>query len=158
MGGPTLTRFYSFHFLLPFTIIPFSMLHLFFLHKLGSSNPLGVDGDDGECIPFHPIYTVRDLAGVIITCFLLLILVFECPRLLGDPENFVPANPLLTPPHIKPEWYFLPLYAILRSIPHKGLGVCAIAGAILVLFILPSFYKNAKYQGVHNVIGRELYF
>ena len=103
VGGPTLNRFYSFHFLLPFTIIPLSMAHLHFLHKLGSSNPLGVDGDDGECIPFHPVYRIRDLGGVIVTCFVLSVLVFEFPRLLGDPENYIPANPLLTPIHIKPE-------------------------------------------------------
>lgn len=158
VGGPTLNRFYSFHFLLPFVMVPLVGLHLHFLHKLGSSNPLGVDGDDGDLVPFHPYYTLADLQGIIGACFVLDLLVCEYPYLLGDPENFVPANPLNTPIHIKPEWYFLPYYAILRSIPYKGWGVLAITVAVALPFIIPTFFKAGIYQGVHNVIGREWFF
>lgn len=132
----TLNRFFAFHFLLPFAIIGLSILHLLFLHQTGSNNPLGINRD-ADKIPFHPYYTVKDAIGFLILLTLLSFLSLFTPLLLGDPENFLPANPLVTPLHIKPEWYFLWAYAILRAIPNKLGGVIALFARILILFILP---------------------
>lgn len=132
----TLTRFFSFHFLFPFIISAFSVLHILFLHETGSSNPLGLNSDR-EKVSFHSYYSIKDLFGYVFVLFGFLMLVFVSPFLLGDPENFVPANPLVTPVHIQPEWYFLFAYAILRSIPNKLGGVIGLAGAVAILFVLP---------------------
>jgi len=132
----TLTRFFSFHFLFPFVIVALVVLHIFFLHETGSRNPLGVNRDR-EKVRFHSYYSVKDLFGFVFTLFLFFILVFVSPFLLGDPENFIPANPLVTPIHIQPEWYFLFAYAILRSIPNKLGGVVGLVISLLILFILP---------------------
>jgi quinol-cytochrome oxidoreductase complex cytochrome b subunit len=138
VDNPTLNRFYSLHFLLPFVIVGVSILHLIALHQFGSNNPLGIDRKSPEdMIPFHPYYTVKDLFGLCIMLLFFSLLVFYAPNFFGEPDNYVPANPLVTPPHIVPEWYFLPFYAILRSIPSKLGGVISMFSAIFVLFILP---------------------
>nr|QVT10977.1 cytochrome b [Griseosphinx preechari] len=146
VDNATLTRFYTFHFLLPFIILMLTMIHLLFLHQTGSNNPLGINSNLDK-IPFHPFFTFKDLIGFIIMIFMLTMLTLINPYLLGDPDNFIPANPLVTPIHIQPEWYFLFAYAILRSIPNKLGGVIALIMSILILIILP-FTFNKKMQGL----------
>nr|AJG02522.1 cytochrome b [Colias croceus]USM09835.1 cytochrome b [Colias erate] len=146
VDNPTLTRFYTFHFLLPFIIMMMTMIHLLFLHQTGSNNPLGINSNMDK-IPFHPYFTFKDLIGFIILMFILTLLSLTNPYILGDPDNFIPANPLVTPIHIQPEWYFLFAYAILRSIPNKLGGVIALIMSILILIILP-FTFNKKIQGI----------
>jgi ubiquinol-cytochrome c reductase cytochrome b subunit len=153
VGDPTLHRFYALHFLLPFVIIAVVGLHLIALRLHGSNNPLGIDAKGpGDSVPFHPYYSLKDMfcLGVFLVVFA--VFVFFYPNLLADPANYIPANPLQTPPEIVPEWYFLPFYAILRSIPSKLIGVCAMFGAILTLFILPwldtSKVRSASFRPV----------
>nr|YP_010719267.1 cytochrome b [Parnassius tenedius]WDR47330.1 cytochrome b [Parnassius tenedius] len=146
VDNATLTRFYSFHFLFPFIILMLTMIHLLFLHQTGSNNPLGINSNLDK-IPFHPFFTFKDLIGFIIMLMLLIMLTLTNPYLLGDPDNFIPANPLVTPIHIQPEWYFLFAYAILRSIPNKLGGVIALVMSILILIILPLTF-NKKIQGI----------
>nr|YP_010192686.1 cytochrome b [Nymphalis canace]QZP40840.1 cytochrome b [Nymphalis canace]USO21364.1 cytochrome b [Nymphalis canace] len=146
VDNATLTRFYTFHFLFPFIILMLSMIHLLFLHQTGSNNPLGINSNLDK-IPFHPFFSFKDLIGFIILILLLTLLSLINPYLLGDPDNFIPANPLVTPIHIQPEWYFLFAYAILRSIPNKLGGVIALVMSILILVILP-FTFNKKIQGI----------
>nr|ADY17966.1 cytochrome b [Propithecus diadema]ADY17968.1 cytochrome b [Propithecus diadema]ADY17970.1 cytochrome b [Propithecus diadema]AII98608.1 cytochrome b [Propithecus diadema]AII98712.1 cytochrome b [Propithecus diadema] len=142
----TLTRFFAFHFILPFIITALVMVHLLFLHETGSNNPLGIPSNPDK-IPFHPYYTIKDLLGLLLLILPLMTLVFFSPDLLGDPDNYTPANPLSTPPHIKPEWYFLFAYAILRSIPNKLGGVLALILSILILAIIP-LLQTAKQQSM----------
>nr|YP_009568235.1 cytochrome b [Precis andremiaja]QBE86098.1 cytochrome b [Precis andremiaja] len=146
VDNATLTRFYTFHFLFPFIIMMLVMIHLLFLHQTGSNNPLGINSNLDK-IPFHPFYVFKDLIGFIILILFLILLSLTNPYLLGDPDNFIPANPLVTPIHIQPEWYFLFAYAILRSIPNKLGGVIALVMSILILIILP-FTFNKKIQGI----------
>nr|YP_009938313.1 cytochrome b [Lethe helle]QNU07732.1 cytochrome b [Lethe helle] len=146
VDNATLTRFYTFHFLLPFILLMMTMIHLLFLHQTGSNNPLGINSNLDK-IPFHPFFTFKDLIGFIILILILTLLTLTNPYLLGDPDNFIPANPLVTPIHIQPEWYFLFAYAILRSIPNKLGGVIALVMSILILIILP-FTFNKKIQGI----------
>nr|YP_010627173.1 cytochrome b [Pandesma quenavadi]WBK26864.1 cytochrome b [Pandesma quenavadi] len=146
VDNATLTRFYTFHFLLPFIILMMTMIHLLFLHQTGSNNPLGLNSNYDK-IPFHPFFSYKDLLGAIMLLFTLIMLTLTNPYLLGDPDNFIPANPLVTPEHIQPEWYFLFAYAILRSIPNKLGGVIALIMSILILIILP-FTFNKKIQGI----------
>nr|QNV11530.1 cytochrome b [Cryphalus piceae] len=141
VDNATLARFFAFHFLLPFIVSAFVMIHLLFLHQTGSNNPLGTPSNI-EKISFHPYFTIKDLAGVMILLILLVTLCLQAPYLLGDPDNFTPANPLVTPVHIQPEWYFLFAYAILRSIPNKLGGVLALVASIGILYILP--FTNTK--------------
>nr|ABY48373.1 cytochrome b [Xantusia vigilis]ABY48374.1 cytochrome b [Xantusia vigilis]ABY48375.1 cytochrome b [Xantusia vigilis]ABY48376.1 cytochrome b [Xantusia vigilis]ABY48377.1 cytochrome b [Xantusia vigilis] len=136
VDNATLTRFFAFHFILPFIIIAMTVLHLLFLHESGSNNPTGLNANTDK-ISFHPFFSYKDLLGAVMITMLLLILTLFSPNLLGDPENFTPANPMMTPPHIKPEWYFLFAYAILRSIPNKLGGVLALLLSIMILIILP---------------------
>ena len=136
VDNATLTRFFTLHFLLPFAIAGITILHLLFLHETGSNNPLGLNRD-GEKIPFHSYYSFKDLVGFVILLFFLSLIVLFSPQLLTDPENFIPANPLVTPVHIQPEWYFLFAYAILRSIPNKLGGVLGLVGSVTVLFVMP---------------------
>nr|YP_009318370.1 cytochrome b [Omphalius nigerrimus]AOZ71851.1 cytochrome b [Omphalius nigerrimus] len=136
VDNATLTRFFSLHFLLPFAIAGMSVLHLLFLHETGSNNPLGLSSDSDK-VPLHSYYVLKDLVGFIVLVFFLSLLVLFDPFLLGDPENFIPANPLVTPVHIQPEWYFLFAYAILRSIPNKLGGVIALAMSVIILFVVP---------------------
>nr|UFZ13422.1 cytochrome b [Neohermes inexpectatus] len=146
IDNATLTRFFTFHFLLPFIIMAFTMIHLLFLHQTGSNNPLGINSNYDK-IPFHPYFSIKDIVGFIIMLFMLTILTLMAPYFLGDPDNFIPANPLVTPVHIQPEWYFLFAYAILRSIPNKLGGVIALVMSIAILFTLP-FINNSKFQGI----------
>jgi len=141
VGNPTLQRFYVFHFLLPFALAGIACLHLILLHETGSNNPLGLKSGS-EIVPFHPLYTSKDIVGIVIFLGTLLGITCFFPTLLSDPANFLPANPLVTPTHIQPEWYFLWAYAILRSIPNKLGGVIAIFAAIIILFSLP--YTHPK--------------
>nr|AAP82162.1 cytochrome b [Zoothera princei] len=141
VDNPTLTRFFALHFLLPFVIVGLTLVHLTFLHETGSNNPLGIPSDCDK-IPFHPYYTTKDILGFVLMLILLISMALFSPNMLGDPENFTPANPLATPPHIKPEWYFLFAYAILRSIPNKLGGVLALAASVLVLFLTPLLHKS----------------
>nr|YP_009971732.1 cytochrome b [Platisus angusticollis]QNG56442.1 cytochrome b [Platisus angusticollis] len=144
IDNATLTRFFTFHFLLPFVIMALTMIHLLFLHQTGSNNPLGTNSNIDK-LTFHPYFSFKDLAGFFIMMAALTILNLSNPYLLSDPDNFVPANPLVTPIHIQPEWYFLFAYAILRSIPNKLGGVIALVMSIAILYILPFSYKK-KFQ------------
>nr|AHN13413.1 cytochrome b [Pycnonotus sinensis hainanus] len=141
VDNPTLTRFFAIHFLLPFLIAGLTLVHLTLLHETGSNNPLGIPSDCDK-IPFHPYYSTKDILGFMLVFIPLAALALFSPNLLGDPENFTPANPLATPPHIKPEWYFLFAYAILRSIPNKLGGVLALAASVLVLFMIPLLHTS----------------
>lgn len=145
VDNATLTRFFTIHFLLPFIIAAFTMIHLLFLHTTGSNNPIGLNRNIIK-IPFHPYFTFKDIVGIFVLIIFLVGLTLTNPYLLGDPDNFIPANPLITPPHIQPEWYFLFAYAILRSIPNKLGGVIALVLSIAILFILP-FYHLRKFRG-----------
>ena len=136
VDNATLTRFFTFHFILPFIIAAVSIIHLLFLHQTGSSNPTGLNSNLDK-VSFHPYFSYKDLFGFVILLGALAALSTFSPNLLGDPDNFTPANPLVTPPHIKPEWYFLFAYAILRSIPNKLGGVLALLFSILILFLIP---------------------
>jgi len=155
VGNSTLNRFYSLHYLLPFVIVGVVGLHLIALRQHGSSNPLGiaVKGPQDQ-LPFHPYYTVKDMFGLCVFLIIFAVFVFEMPNLLGDPQNYLPANPLQTPPEITPEWYLLPFYAILRSIPQKLVGVLAMFGSILILFIVPwldtSRIRSAVFRPIYK--------
>nr|QYK19550.1 cytochrome b [Pelvicachromis pulcher] len=146
VDNATLTRFFAFHFLFPFIIAAMTMIHLIFLHETGSNNPLGLNSNTDK-IPFHPYFSYKDLLGFATLLIALISLALFSPYLLGDPDNFTPANPLVTPPHIKPEWYFLFAYAILRSIPNKLGGVLALLFSILVLALIPALHTS-KQQGL----------
>nr|YP_009255411.1 cytochrome b [Melanagromyza sojae]ANA56778.1 cytochrome b [Melanagromyza sojae] len=146
VDNATLTRFFTFHFILPFIVLAMTMIHLLFLHQTGSNNPIGLNSNIDK-IPFHPYFTYKDIIGFIIMLMILLLLTLINPYLLGDPDNFIPANPLVTPIHIQPEWYFLFAYAILRSIPNKLGGVIALVLSIAILFILPITHTS-KFQGL----------
>ncbi|MCX7354829.1 MAG: cytochrome b N-terminal domain-containing protein [Alphaproteobacteria bacterium] len=155
VDNPTLNRFYALHYLLPFVIVGVVVLHLIALHKHGSNNPLGIPHKGPQdSIPFHPYYTVKDLFGLGVFFIVYMALVFFAPNMLVEPINYVPADPLVTPPHIVPEWYFLPYYAILRSIPDKLLGVIAMFGSLLILFVLPwldtSKVRSARFRPIYK--------
>ena len=141
VDNPTLNRFYTFHFILPFIILLFNLIHINFLHITGSNNPLGIKSDYYK-IPFNTYYGSKDLFGIIVALFLLRYFVFFASNALGDPDNYIAANPIITPAHIKPEWYFLWAYAILRSIPNKLGGVVLIFSAIIVIAALPFIAPN----------------
>nr|ABV64560.1 cytochrome b [Gymnothorax rueppelliae] len=143
VDNATLTRFFAFHFLLPFVVLAATVLHLLFLHETGSNNPAGLNSD-ADKIPFHPYFSYKDLLGFIIMLTALTSLVLFYPNALGDPDNFTPANPMVTPPHIKPEWYFLFAYAILRSIPNKLGGVLALLFSILILMLVPFLHTSKQ--------------
>lgn len=136
VDNATLNRFFSLHYLLPFVIAGLVLIHLALLHKDGSSNPLGINSSLDN-IPFYPYFYVKDLFAFFILLLFFSFFVFYYPNTLGHPDNYIPANPLVTPVHIVPEWYFLPFYAILRSIPDKLGGVLAMGGAIAAWFTLP---------------------
>ncbi|MHA1597338.1 MAG: cytochrome b [Alphaproteobacteria bacterium] len=162
VDNPTLNRFFSLHYLLPFIIFALVVVHLWALHTVKSSNPLGVEvKSEGDAIPFHPYYTIKDLFGVGVLMMFYMGFVFFAPDFFGEPDNYIPANPLVTPPHIVPEWYFLPFYAILRAITFdvfflsaKLLGVIAMFASILVLLFLPwldgSKVRSAKFRPIYK--------
>nr|ACR81521.1 cytochrome b [Rhipidura rufifrons] len=157
VDNPTLTRFFALHFLLPFLIAGLTLVHLTFLHETGSNNPLGIPSDCDK-IPFHPYYSIKDILGFVLMLIPLVTLALFSPNLLGDPENFTPANPLATPPHIKPEWYFLFAYAILRSIPNKLGGVLALAASVLVLFLAPLLHKSKQRSMTFRPLSQILFW
>nr|YP_010868915.1 cytochrome b [Hilara brevispina]WGU46331.1 cytochrome b [Hilara brevispina] len=146
VDNATLTRFFTFHFILPFIVAAMTMIHLLFLHQTGSNNPLGINSNVDK-IPFHPYFSFKDIVGFFVMLMALTMLTLINPYLLGDPDNFIPANPLVTPIHIQPEWYFLFAYAILRSIPNKLGGVIALVLSIAILVILP-FSHMSKFRGI----------
>jgi len=156
VDNATLTRFFTFHFLIPFIVAALAIVHLLFLHQTGSNNPLGLNANLDK-IPFHPFYSTKDLFRFWVAIGILTLLVLLSPWVLGDPENFIPANPLVTPVHIQPEWYFLFAYAILRSIPNKLGGVIALAIAVLILIILP-FTPKRKFKGLSFYPCSKVYF
>jgi quinol-cytochrome oxidoreductase complex cytochrome b subunit len=155
VGNPTLNRFYALHFLLPFVIVGVVILHLVALHRHGSNNPLGIDmTGPQDSIPFHPYYTIKDLFGLTVFLAIFFAFVFYAPNFLNDPTAYIPANPLQTPPEVVPQWYFLPFFAILRSIPDKLAGVTAMFGSILILFAVPwldtSNVRSASFRPIYK--------
>ena len=155
VGNPTLNRFFSLHYLLPFVIVGIVLLHLVALHQHGSNNPLGIDKrGPQDIIPFHPYYTIKDLFGLMVLLLVFGVFVFYLPNAATSPDNYIPANPLVTPNHIVPEWYLLPYYAILRSVPNKLLGVIMAFGSLLLLFIVPwldtSRVRSARFRPVYK--------
>lgn len=154
VSNATLNRFFSLHYLMPFAITGLVIVHLALLHKDGSNNPLGIN-TNLETVPFYPYFYVKDLFAFFIFAFIFAFFVFFYPNLMGHPDNYIPANPLVTPAHIVPEWYFLPFYAILRSIPDKLGGVVAMISAILVLLLLPiintSKVRSSKFRPIFGV-------
>jgi ubiquinol-cytochrome c reductase cytochrome b/c1 subunit len=155
VDNPTLNRFFSLHYLLPFVLVGVVFLHVAALHITGSNNPLGIDvKSPQDTVPFHPYYTIKDSVGTCVFLLVFAILVFFFPNFLGDPINFVPANPLQTPNDIVPEWYFLPFYAILRSVPDKLGGVVMMFGSIAVLFVVPwldtSPVRSARFRPIYR--------
>ena len=156
VDNPTLNRFFSLHYLLPFVLCAVVGLHLVALHQHGSNNPLGIDKKGPQdWIPFHPYYTVKDAFGLAVFLLVYCFLIFFHPNFFGSPDNYIPANPMATPASIEPEWYFLPFYAILRSLPDKLAGVLAMFGAIAVLFVLPwldtSPVRSGKFRPVFRI-------
>nr|YP_010500843.1 cytochrome b [Entosphenus lethophagus]UXB58132.1 cytochrome b [Entosphenus lethophagus]UXB58145.1 cytochrome b [Entosphenus lethophagus] len=146
VSNATLTRFFTFHFILPFILAAMTMIHIMFLHQTGSNNPLGINSNLDK-IQFHPYFSFKDILGFVILLGVLFMISLLAPNALGEPDNFIYANPLSTPPHIKPEWYFLFAYAILRSIPNKLGGVLALAAAIMILLVIP-FTHTSKQRGI----------
>nr|UUC08044.1 cytochrome b [Cupuladria biporosa] len=155
VSNATLMRFYTFHFLMPFVIMALSMAHIVFLHETGSSNPLGLMSKK-DIMNFHPYFTVKDLIGFCVMWTMLGSIVLFSPNLLTDPENFIPANPLVTPTHIQPEWYFLPMYAILRSIPNKLGGIIALLSSIMILYLMPFLFTPKKQTSTFTIKSKWL--
>jgi quinol-cytochrome oxidoreductase complex cytochrome b subunit len=158
VGNPTLNRFFALHYLLPFVIVAVVGLHLVALHQHGSNNPLGIDHKGPQdTIPFHPYYTIKDLFGLCVFLIIFAIIVFYFPNALGHSDNYIPANPLQTPAEIVPEWYFLPFYAVLRSVPNKLAGVALMFSAVLILFVVPwldtSPVRSARFRPVYKWIS-----
>ncbi len=155
VDNPTLNRFFSLHYLLPFVIVGVVFLHVVALHITGSNNPLGIEvKTPQDTIPFHPYYTIKDSVGICVFFIVLALLVFFAPNFFASPDNYIPANPLQTPAEIVPEWYFLPFYAILRSVPNKLGGVMMMFGSIAVLFVLPwldtSPVRSARFRPIYR--------
>ena len=166
VDNPTLNRFFSLHYLLPFVIFALVGLHVWALHTVKSNNPLGVEvKTKADTIPFHPYYTIKDLFGVAVFLMVFLGFVFWAPNFFGEPDNYIPANPMVTPPHIVPEWYFLPFYAILRSftqdflfIPAKLQGVIGMFAAIILLFFLPWLDSSKVRSATFRPIFKQLFW
>jgi ubiquinol-cytochrome c reductase cytochrome b/c1 subunit len=155
VGNPTLNRFYALHYLLPFIILAVVLLHLIALHRFGSNNPLGIDlKGPQDTLPFHPYFTIKDIFGLSVFLLIYAFFVFYAPNFLGSSDNYIPANPMQTPNHIVPEWYLLPYYAILRSVPNKLLGVIMAFGSIFLLFIVPwldtSPVRSARFRPIYK--------
>nr|YP_011010509.1 cob [Halovelia heron]WPW47137.1 cob [Halovelia heron] len=157
INNATLTRFFTLHFMLPFILAAMTMIHLLYLHQTGSNNPTGIQSNFDK-IPFHPYFSIKDIMGMIIMMYMFMMLNLLEPRMLGDPENFIPANSLVTPVHIQPEWYFLFAYAILRSIPNKLGGVIAMMLSILMLMIMPIVNKNKFQSNMFYPINQMLFW
>nr|ACJ72325.1 cytochrome b [Papio ursinus]AFX82225.1 cytochrome b [Papio ursinus] len=157
IDSPTLTRFFTLHFTLPFGIVTLTAVHLLFLHETGSNNPCGISSDSDK-ITFHPYYTIKDILGMVLLLLTLMTLTLFSPNLLNDPDNYTPADPLNTPPHIKPEWYFLFAYAILRSVPNKLGGVLALLLSILILAIIPMLHKSKQQSMMFRPLSQLLFW
>lgn len=157
VDNATLNKFFSLHYLLPFVIAGLVIIHLVFLHEYGSNNPLGVPSKVDE-IPFAPYFTVKDLFGILVFSLVFGFFVFFMPNVLGHSDNYIAANPLVTPAHIVPEWYYLPFYAILRSIPDKLGGVAAMFGSILILLFIPILGKSEIRSGAYRPMYRFLFW
>nr|WLK25957.1 cytochrome b [Raeta sp.] len=157
VGDPTLKRLFVFHFLSPFALGGLAVVHLIYLHETGSGNPLGIDAS-GDAIPFHSSYSLKDLLGFVVFFFIFFYVVLRFPDFFGDPINFSPANPLKTPQHIQPEWYFLFAYAILRSVPNKLGGVVGLVASVAILYLMPLF-PQSKFVGIQdNPISQVLFW
>ncbi len=157
VASPTLNRFFSFHYTIPFIILGLVVAHLALLHRDGSTNPIRVP--NVECVPFYPYYYVKDLFSLTVLSFFFLILLFYFPNLLGHRDNYILGGPMATPEHIVPEWYFLPFYAILRTVPSKFGGILLMFGAILVLLVLPMIHYKDGYQSTqHRRVFSTLYW
>jgi len=156
VDNPTLNRFFSLHYLLPFVIFGVVILHIWALHVTGNNNPTGIEvKDDKDTISFHPYYTVKDLFAYVVFLLMFCYFIFYNPNILGHPDNYIEADPMLTPAHIVPEWYLLPFYAILRAVPDKLMGVLLMFGSIVVLFFLPWLdtmkVKSARYRPLYKI-------
>lgn len=155
VNNPTLVRFYSIHFLLPFVIAGVTFIHLALLHRDGSNDPIGSDSGVDD-VPFYPYFFSKDVFAFWVFLFIFGVFVFYHPNTLNHPDNCIPANPIKTPAHVVPEWYFLPFYAILRSIPHKAGGIIAMGGAIVILFLIPftntSYVRNTTYRPIFKIL------
>jgi len=159
VANPTLNRFYALHYLLPFLIVGVVVFHLIALHQHGSNNPLGIDKKtDKDMVPFHPYYTHKDFFGFGVFFLIWAGFVFFAPNFFGEPDNYIPADPLVTPPHIVPEWYFLPFYAILRSVPDKIMGVLLMFSAVFILFILPWLDRFPIRSGKFRPLFRKFFW
>lgn len=157
VDNATLNRFFSFHYLFPFIIAALSLIHLALLHQDGSGNPLGIDSSIDK-IPMYPYFIIKDFFGIIIFLLFFAIFIYFYPNALGHPDNYIEANPMVTPAHIVPEWYFLPFYAILRSIPHKLGGVIAMISAIAVLVLLPWIHSTEVRSSRFRPLYRFFYY
>lgn len=158
IDNPTLNRFFSLHYLFPFLIFGVVILHIWALHVTGNNNPLGISVKSGQdTVPFHPYYTVKDAFALSVFLILFSYFVFFAPNVLGHADNYIPANPLVTPAHIVPEWYLLPFYAILRAVPDKLGGVIAMGGAIFILFVLPWLDTSKIRSGRYRPLFRQFF-
>ena len=159
VDNPTLNRFFSLHFLMPFLIVGVVMIHLVSLHTVGSNNPTGVEiKTKKDIIPFHPYFTIKDMVGFVAFFLIFGYFLFFYPNSLGHPDNYIPANPMVTPAHIVPEWYFLPFYAILRAVPDKLGGVLMMFGAIALLFALPFLDRSPVRSGAYRPIFKKVFY
>lgn len=159
VDNPTLNRFFSLHYLLPFVILGLVVVHVWALHTVKSNNPLGIDvKGPQDSIPFHPYYTIKDLFGIGVFLMFFLGFVFWAPNFFGEPDNYIPANPMVTPPHIVPEWYYLPFYAILRAIPDKLGGVVMMFSAIIILFFLPWLDTSKVRSGKFRPLFKQFFW
>nr|AZL93462.1 cytochrome b [Prosevania sp. ZJUH_2016031] len=157
IDNPTLNRFFSLHFILPLVIFVLVMMHIFFLHETGSNNPLGHTSNLNK-IPFTPYFLIKDLITLMLMLMIIMMMILNCPNFLNDPENFLKANPMVTPIHIQPEWYFLFAYAILRSIPSKLGGVIALLMSIMILFIMPILSFNKIKSSFYYPISQNIFW
>lgn len=157
VSNATLNRFFSLHYLLPFALAGLAVVHLIALHEHGSNNPIGVDSNIDK-VPFHPYYSIKDLFGYAIFAIFFASFVFFAPNVLGHADNYIPANPMVTPAHIAPEWYFLFAYAVLRSIPDKLLGVIALFSSLLVLLVLPYAHTSKIRSMAFRPISKILFW
>nr|AVP26542.1 cytochrome b [Cyanea nozakii] len=157
VSNATLNRFFSLHYLLPFVLAALGAIHIILLHSEGSSNPVGIKSDVDK-IPFHSYFSFKDIYGILLLTSLLFLLVFFLPNILGDTENYIQANPLVTPVHIQPEWYFLFAYAILRSIPNKLGGVIAMAASLLILYVTPFICSNKNRSLTFRPIAKLMFW
>jgi len=159
VDNPTLNRFFVLHFLMPFLIVGIVLVHLMALHTTGSNNPAGVPmKSKKDSIPFHPYFTIKDMVGFAVFFIIFGYFLFFYPNALGHPDNYIPANPLVTPAHIVPEWYFLPFYAILRAVPDKLGGVLMMFGAIILLFFLPYLDKSKVRSGAYRPLFKKFFY